>query len=104
ANGSNQLNIGNLLFGTGLDGEGTTLSSGSIGIGTTSPGSTLSVAGNEFLSGFYNTSGTSGGYKIEGNLVLQASTTNSSTIVGQSACASLLASTTAAGNSCLGFQ
>jgi hypothetical protein len=39
------LNIGNLLFGTSLDGVGTTLSTGNIGIGTTSPYAKLSVAG-----------------------------------------------------------
>jgi len=33
--GSNQLNIGNLIFGDNIDGTGTTLSSGNIGIGTT---------------------------------------------------------------------
>ncbi len=43
---ANTLNIGNLLFGTGLDGAGATLSSGNIGIGTTSPYAKLSVWGN----------------------------------------------------------
>jgi hypothetical protein len=37
ASGTNQLSIGNLIFGTGLDGTGTTVSSGNIGIGTTTP-------------------------------------------------------------------
>ena len=40
---SNTLNIGNLIFGTGLDGRGTTLSSGNIGIGTTTPQGALDV-------------------------------------------------------------
>ena len=35
---ANTLNIGNLIFATGLDGTGTTLSTGNVGIGTTSPG------------------------------------------------------------------
>ena len=48
ATGSNQLNIGNLLFGTGIDGTGTTLSLGNIGIGTSTP-----------FSKFHVTSGTS---------------------------------------------
>lgn len=37
ANGDNQLSIGNLIFGTGLDGTGLTISTGKIGIGTTTP-------------------------------------------------------------------
>jgi len=37
ATGSNQLSIGNLIFGTGIDGTGTNISTGNIGIGTTSP-------------------------------------------------------------------
>ncbi len=51
-----------------------------------------------------NTLGTTGGYQIDGNLILQASTTNSSLLVGQSAGANLLASTSAAGNIAIGFQ
>lgn len=49
--GSNQLNIGNFLYGTGLDGTGTTLSNGLIGIGTTTPSSSFSVQGNSYNSG-----------------------------------------------------
>ena len=37
ATASNQLNIGNLIYGTGLDGTGSTLSTGKVGIGVTSP-------------------------------------------------------------------
>ena len=62
--GSNQLNIGNLLFGTGIDGTGTTLSSGNIGIGTTSPSSKLTVAGDAYITGALrdgtNNAGTTG--------------------------------------------
>ena len=47
--GSNQLNIGNLIFGTSLDGTGTTLSSGNVGIGTSTPTQALSVVGNVLL-------------------------------------------------------
>ncbi|MFA5000454.1 MAG: hypothetical protein WC545_03790 [Patescibacteria group bacterium] len=43
ADGDNQLSIGNLIFGTGLDGTGTTVSSGNIGIGTTTPAVRLEV-------------------------------------------------------------
>jgi hypothetical protein len=39
------LNIGNLIFGTALDGSGTTLSTGNIGIGTSTPTSKLAIAG-----------------------------------------------------------
>ena len=41
----NQLNIGNIIFGTSIDGRNKTISSGKIGIGTTSPYAKLSVAG-----------------------------------------------------------
>ncbi len=40
---NNTLNIGNLIFGTGIDGTGTTLSSGNIGIGSTTPSRLLTV-------------------------------------------------------------
>ncbi len=37
ATASNQMTIGNLIFGTTIDGTGTTVSTGSIGIGDASP-------------------------------------------------------------------
>ena len=43
---SNQLNIGNLIYGNGLDGSGTTISSGNIGIGYKNPTYKLEVNGN----------------------------------------------------------
>ena len=63
ATGSNQLSIGNLIFSNGIDGTGTSLSSGNIGIGTTTPNSKLSVSGDSYTSG--------------------TSTTNALTITGQ---------------------
>ncbi|MCH2023750.1 MAG: tail fiber domain-containing protein [Saprospiraceae bacterium] len=42
---SNQLNIGNLIFGTNLDGRNSTISSGNIGIGTKTPSAKLDVVG-----------------------------------------------------------
>jgi 6-phosphogluconolactonase (cycloisomerase 2 family) len=43
ATASGQLNIGNIIYGTGITGTGSTLSAGNIGIGTTTPGSLLSL-------------------------------------------------------------
>lgn len=45
SSGSNQLNIGNLLFGNNIDGQGTNISSGNIGIGVANPLEKLHVAG-----------------------------------------------------------
>ena len=42
---NNVLNIGNLIFGSNVDGIGPTFSSGNIGIGSSSPSSKLTVAG-----------------------------------------------------------
>jgi hypothetical protein len=43
ATSANTLNIGNLIFGTGLDGTGATIATGNIGIGTNAPLSKLHV-------------------------------------------------------------
>ena len=51
ANGSNQLNIGNLIYATGLA-TGSTASTGNVGIGTTAPGTSLQVGTD--LSMAYN--------------------------------------------------
>lgn len=48
---SGQLDIGNEIYGTGLTGTGASVSSGSIGIGTTSPAATFSVTGNGYFTG-----------------------------------------------------
>lgn len=45
ATASNQLCIGNLIYGTALDGRGATISSGSIGIGIKAPAAKMDVDG-----------------------------------------------------------
>ncbi len=58
-----QLSIGNLIYGVNLNGGGSTISTGNIGIGTTSPSEKLDVAGAVKFSGALmpnNTAGTSG--------------------------------------------
>ncbi len=62
----------------------TVLSNGNVGIATTTPSNKLTVAGD------INISDTSNGYKIGNNLVLYASSTNSSTLVGIGAGQALL--------------
>jgi len=49
---SNILNIGNLIFGTNIDGTGETLSSGNIGIGTKLPYAKLSISNTGTTPGF----------------------------------------------------
>ncbi len=48
---SNQLNIGNIIYGTAIDGTGTTSSTGNVGIGTSSPSSKLTVVGTAEVTG-----------------------------------------------------
>lgn len=43
---ANMLNIGNLIYGSGVDGSGTTVSTGNVGIGVVNPSSKLEVAGD----------------------------------------------------------
>ncbi len=57
----NQLNIGNIIFGTGIDGVGSTLSSGNIGIGVTTPTDKLHVAGSLRVEGAIKDSNNSAG-------------------------------------------
>ncbi len=58
---NNQLDIGNLIYGTGINGSGTGVSTGNIGIGTTTPGSLLSLNNianfTAATSTFYSTGG-----------------------------------------------
>ena len=49
-NGSNQLDIGNRIYGTGVNGALSALSSGNVGIGTTTPYSRLEVVGPDTAS------------------------------------------------------
>jgi|GEM_PF-3728784 len=60
ASNSNTLNIGNLIFATGLDGSGTTLSTGKVGIGTTSPSQKLTVESSGEIQMYLGTTGTFG--------------------------------------------
>lgn len=77
---ANMLNIGNLIYGTTLDGTGTTLSTGNVGIGVADPDTKLEVlyAGNQLKLSYdatYNTTFATGssGYltvNASGNRVL----------------------------------
>ena len=63
AAGANQLSLGNLIFGTGIDGTGTTISTGNIGIANSSPAYRLHVGSAAIVSGttvarFENAGGT----------------------------------------------
>ncbi len=60
-NASNQLNIGNLIFGTGVDGSGQTVSSGNVGIGVGTPSDRLHVAGSVRIEGALKDSSNSPG-------------------------------------------
>ena len=61
ATASNQLDIGNFIYGTGLSGTGATLSTALLGIGTSTPSQTLTIAGSEYLTkGFYDSTNATG--------------------------------------------
>jgi hypothetical protein len=51
ATNNGQLDIGNILYGTGITSTGSTLSSGALGVATTSPWRTFSVNGTVGLAG-----------------------------------------------------
>ena len=64
------LNIGNLIFGTGIDGTGTTTSSGNIGIGTSTPNNRIQVV--DLIQFNNDESRTQLGYQAGQNLVADA--------------------------------
>jgi hypothetical protein len=72
ATANNQLSIGNLIFGTGIDGTGTTVSSGNIGIGTT-PNQKLTVEGTMSLKEQASANADTAGY---GQLWVKTATPN----------------------------
>jgi hypothetical protein len=49
-NASNQLDIGNLIFATGVNGEGSSISTGNVGIGTSTPYGRLEIWGLDTAS------------------------------------------------------
>jgi CRISPR/Cas system-associated exonuclease Cas4 (RecB family) len=70
ATGDGQLSIGNLIFGTGVDGEDAAISSGNVGIGSNAPAVKLDVAGAIMATnvataaGFAPTSSTATGNRL----------------------------------------
>lgn len=72
--GSNQLNIGNLLFGTGVS-SGSTISSGAVGIGTSSPYAKLSVVGQTVAAYFTATTSTASSFPYASSTALTVSGT-----------------------------
>jgi len=68
ATSTQTLNIGNLIFATGLNGTGTTISTGKVGIGTTSPTYLLSLGGDAARQIWMERNTTTSG----SNLTLQA--------------------------------
>jgi trimeric autotransporter adhesin len=71
--------LASTVFGSGLASAATTISTNIQTDGT------LSVTGLSTFTGPLTTSGTTGGYQIDGNLILQASSTLNSVFIGQSA-------------------
>ena len=71
ATSANTLNIGNLIFATGVNGTGTTLSTGNVGIGTTAPGANkLKVQGTIEVTGDIKMGGVIGGVVPKGGVIM----------------------------------
>jgi hypothetical protein len=68
ATANGQLNIGNIIFGTSITGTGSTVSSGNLGLATTTPRATLDVYGSVVLEGtsYITTSSLGGGALLAG--------------------------------------
>ena len=77
---SNQLTIGNLIFGTGLDGTGTTISDGFIGIGTSTPANLLSVGATTSQQFLVNNNGIVLDGVWQGTAVVDAYVANTLTV------------------------
>ena len=69
---TNSLVIGNLIYGTGLDAVGTTTASGKVGIGTSSPSSRLTVAGDLYVTGAWRDGG--GATGADGDFLISTGT------------------------------
>jgi hypothetical protein len=93
--GNGQLDIGNFIYGTGLTGAGSTVSSGSIGIGTTTPGATLAVNGNALVAGAL---AATGGLSVTGTTTTSALSTGALAINGALTDTSTATSTFAGGH------
>ncbi len=73
--GDNLMTIGNLIFGTGIDGTGTTASTGNVGIGIATPASRLSVSGGVSIgSGYTAVAAPTNGLAVEGDTIFGTST------------------------------
>ncbi|PCI28540.1 hypothetical protein COB55_03755, partial [Candidatus Wolfebacteria bacterium] len=82
ATASNQLNIGNLIYSAGIDGTGTTLSSGNLGIGTTTPGYKLSVEGTAYFADTIVASALTSTSTVTGASFVASSASATSTFAG----------------------
>jgi hypothetical protein len=105
---SGVLGVANGGTGATTFGQGWIYSNGTTGALAASTSPTVSyltatsTTGTNYFAGLVNTSGTSGGYEIDNNLILQASSTNFSTLLGSGAGVNLVSA--ADYNTALGYQ